>query len=272
MKKVEPLVQQGHLPRTELMLAQGRPGGCANRAGAEPQPTHRGLERFAPLARHGGRMLLDPWTLDTPFPKLAAADLVREAEQRRPDLHALEVAVKEAQAALHFRSPTARAIPPRSRRGSERNQCRLRGHVAFTSPPVLNTRQGRNHAAPGRCRSGRAGGPVDGGHHSPGRERGPETADLRRRVDRDVPHRDLPGPEKAREGFDQLFGAANLAMTLARVIAIRHRLIQTASPTSMPCLNGVRRGPIWRGRRRSLRGVGGGRTRLYTWPWGRRGR
>ncbi len=82
-------------------------------------------------------------TLESTFPKLEAADLIREAEHRRPDLHALEVAIKETEAALRLQIAN-RFGNPSIGPAFEQNETNVSfvGMWLIWSPPVINRRQG----------------------------------------------------------------------------------------------------------------------------------
>jgi outer membrane protein TolC len=96
LEQVEALVQQGQLQRTELMLA--RADLVDARAGLGPARNQltvawNDLRRLLGMVHEECSL---NGTLESSVPKLEAADLVIVGEERRPDLRALEVAIKEA--------------------------------------------------------------------------------------------------------------------------------------------------------------------------------
>jgi outer membrane protein TolC len=228
MKKVEPLAQQGHLARTELMLAKADLVDARTALG----PARSALVvAWNDLRRQLG-MVDENCTvhgaLDSAFPKLPVAELMREGKERRPDLHALEVAVKEAEAALRLQIANRFGNPSIGPAG-EVNETSVGfiGMWLIWSPPVFNRRQGEiMQRQADVARAAQAASSLD--------------VTIRQEVVAAVNRltsaaqlvetfrtETFPALESAREGFDQLFARGEPGITLARVIAIRHRLIQT---------------------------------------------
>ena len=229
MKKVEPLVEQGHLPRTELMLARADHMDAQTALG----PTYNQLV----VAWNDLRRLLGvvdenysfQGTLESPpFPKLEVTDLAREAVQRRPDLHALEVAIKEADAALRLRVANRYGNPSIGPAG-EVNETSVAffGMWLIWSPPVFNTRQGEiSQRQADLARAIQAVQSLNITIQQDVRAALKRMASAEELVEK-YRTQTLPSFRSAMEGFDQLFARGEPGVTLARVIAIRLRLIQT---------------------------------------------
>ncbi|HEY7312623.1 MAG TPA: TolC family protein [Gemmataceae bacterium] len=230
MKKVEPLVQQGHLPRTELMLARADLIDARTALG----PARNQLV----VAWNDLRRLLGmvdehcslQGSLEAAFPDLGKVDLVAEAEKRRPDLHGLEEAIKETQAALRLQIANRWGNPSLGP-AMEVNETSVAfaGMWLIWSPPIFNTRKGeimQRQADVGRAmQAARSLGITihqDVLAALKRLESAAEAVEMYRT-------KSLPELRKDLEGFDQLFKRGEPGVTLARVIAIRTRLIQTRS-------------------------------------------
>jgi outer membrane protein TolC len=230
LKQVEPLVEQGHLPRTELMLARADLVDARTALGPAKNTL---VVAWNDLRRLLGMVEEDcalDGTLESAVPKIAAADLTHEAERRRPDLHAQEVAVKEAEAALRLQVSN-RWGNPSIGPAFEQNETNVSfvGMWLIWSPPVLNTRKGEIvQRQADVIRAQQAAKSLDV------TIRQDVCAALKRiaaasELVEMFRTQTLPSLREAREGFDQLFARGEPGVTLARVIAIRNRLIQTRS-------------------------------------------
>lgn len=230
VEKVEPLVQQGHLSRTELMLARADLMDAQTALG----PARNQLVvAYNDLRRQLGVVEEDfvaTGSLESSLPKLTEADMVHEAEQRRPDLHALEVAIKEAQAALRLQIANRYGNPSIGPAGEVNETSVAFGGIwLIWSPPVLNTRKGeimQRQADVARAQQAVQSMEVT--------IRQDVQAALKRLTSAGelvemYRTKTLPSLQQMREGLDQLFARGEPGVTLARVIAIRHRLIQTRS-------------------------------------------
>jgi outer membrane protein TolC len=230
LKKVQPLVEQGHLPRPELMLA--RTDLVEARTALGPARSQlvvawNDLRRLLGLV---DECFVLNGTLDAACPPLESQDLVREAEQRRPDLHALELAIKETEAALRLQIAN-RWGNPSIGPAFEQNETNVSfvGMWLIWSPPVLNTRRGEiMQRQADVARAIQAARSLDITIHQ-------DVAAARKRLDaaaelvKTYRTETLPSLREAREGLDQLFARGEPSVTLARVIAIRNRLIQMRS-------------------------------------------
>ncbi len=230
MEKVEPLVQQGHLPRTELMLARADLVDAKTALGpARNQLVVAGNDLRRLLGMVDENLTLDG-TLETSPPKLEAAELVEEAKQRRPDLRALEVAVKEAEAALQLQIANRYGNPSLGP-AAEVNETSVAfaGMWLIWSPPVFNRRKGEiMQRQADVARAMQAVRSLDVTIQQDvyaALSRLDSAVELVRTFRTET----IPAVESAREGFDQLFARGEPNVTLARVIAIRQRLIQTRS-------------------------------------------
>ena len=230
MEKVEPLVQQGHLPRTELMLAKADLVDARTALGparSQLVVAWNDLRRLMGMVDENCSV---NGTLESTFPKLEAADLIREAEHRRPDLHALEVAIKETEAALRLQIAN-RFGNPSIGPAFEQNETNVSfvGMWLIWSPPVINRRQGeimQRQADVARA--------MQAAHSMDITIQQDVSAALKRldaasELVKAFRTESIPALESAREGFDQLFARGERGVTLAQVIAIRNRLIQTRS-------------------------------------------
>lgn len=228
LRKVEPLVEQGHLSRSELMLARA---DLVDAQTALRPSYNQFVVAWNDLARVLG--IVDEncplkGTLEWNAPPLCEDEVVKEADQRRPDLHALEVAVKEADAALRLQIAN-RYGNPSIGPAFEENETSVSfvGMWLIWSPPVLNTRRGeimQRQADVARAtqaiRSMELTIRQDVAAALRRLNSAREMADTLRT-------KTLPELENLREGFDQMFARGEPGVTLARVIAIRTRLIQT---------------------------------------------
>lgn len=234
MEKVQPLVEQGHLPRTELMLARADLVDARTALG----PTRSQLV----VAWNDLRRLLGMvdenfsfnGTLESPpLPKVDERTtelLVREGEERRPDLHALEVAIKETEAALRLQVANRYGNPSIGPAGEvNETSVAFYGMWLIWSPPVFNTRKGeimQRQADVARARQAALSLDIT------------IQQDVRAALKRLTAAtalvemfrtQTLPELRNAMEGLDRLFERGEPGVTLARVVTIRSRLIQTRS-------------------------------------------
>jgi outer membrane protein TolC len=230
MEKVEPLVQQGHLPRTELMLAKADLVDARTALGPARSQLVVAWNDMRRLLGMVDEKCLVAGALEFPLPKLSCEDLQREAHARRPDLHALELAIKEAQAALRLQIANRWGNPSVGPSG-EFNETSVGfvGMWLIWSPPILNTRKGETMQ-----READVARAIQAARSLDVTIQQDVCAALRRlnaalQVAETFRTETIPTLESAREGFDQLFARGERDVTLARVIAIRLRLIQTRS-------------------------------------------
>jgi outer membrane protein TolC len=230
MKKVEPLVQQGHLPRSELMLARA---DLIDARTALGPARNQLVVAWNDLRRLLG-MVEEPCalegSLEAAFPDPGTVDLVAEAERRRPDRHALQAAIKETEAALRLQVANRYGNPSLGP-AAEINETSVAfaGMWLIWSPPVFNRRKGeimQRQADVARAMQAARSMDIT--------IRQDVSAALKRlqsaaEVVESFRTETLPSLRSAREGFDQLFARGEAGVTLARVIAIRTRLIQTRS-------------------------------------------
>jgi cobalt-zinc-cadmium efflux system outer membrane protein len=229
-EKVEALVRQNQLPRTELMLA--RTDVVDARAALGP------VQSQVTVARNDLRRLLGmvdedcpvDGTLETVVPRMEASELVLEAQQRRPDLRALEVAIKEADAALRLQIAN-RFANPSIGPATEFNETSVTfvGMWLIWSPPVFNSRRGEVLAAKATvARAIQAARSLDTTVQQDVRaalQRLAAAADVIRTYRTET----FPALQTQRRTFDELFAEGEPGVTLARVIASRTRLLQARS-------------------------------------------
>lgn len=223
------LVEQGQQPATELMLARTDLVGA--RTAVAPA---RNLLVVAEndLSRLLG-VIDTPYTLEgtleTALPKVEEPELVTVAVERRPDLHALELAVQEAEARVRLEIAN-RWGNPSIGPAFEYNETSVyfMGVWAIWQIPILNTRRGDIQQR--QAERARAIQAVDSLHITLRQdvrialkrlEAAEETADMFR-------SQMIPALRSARADIDKLF-AAGAGVTLARVIAIRTQLLQAFS-------------------------------------------
>jgi outer membrane protein TolC len=231
MEKVQPLVEQGHLPRTELMLARADLVDARTALG----PTRSQLV----VAWNDLRRLLGvvdenfsfKGTLESPpLPRVDEKALVREAEERRPDLHALEVAIKETEAALRLQVANRYGNPSIGPAGEvNETSVAFYGMWLIWSPPVFNTRKGeimQRQADVARARQAALSLDITIQQDVLAALKRLDSAAALVKMFRD---QTLPELRNALEGLDRLFERGEPGVTLARVITIRSRLIQTRS-------------------------------------------
>jgi outer membrane protein TolC len=230
LEKVEALVQQAALPRTELMLA--RADVVDARAALGPARSLRTVawNDFRRLLGLVDEDCAVEGTLETSVPKMEAADLVVEAQQRRPDLRALEVAIKEADAALRLQIAN-RWGNPSAGPATELNETSVYfvGMWLIWSPPIFNTRKGEIlQAKATMARAIQAARSLDTTIQQDVRaalKRLAAAADVIRTYRTET----FPTLQSQREAFDELFAKGEPGVTLARIIAIRTRLLQARS-------------------------------------------
>jgi len=230
LKKVEPLVEQGHLPRTELMLTRADLMDARTALGPVRSQLVVAWNDLRRLLGMVDECCALKGTLEEASPQLEPADLVHEAEQRRPDLHALEVAIKETEAALRLQIAN-RYGNPSIGPAFEQNETNVSfvGMWLIWSPAVFNTRKGEiMQRQADVARAVQAARSMEITIHQ---DVGAALKRMASAVELVETFRTqtLPALREAREGFDQLFARGEPGVTLARVIAIRNRLIQTRS-------------------------------------------
>jgi cobalt-zinc-cadmium efflux system outer membrane protein len=230
LEKVETLARQGVLPRTELMLARADVVEARTALGPARSLLTVAWNDFRRLLGMVDEECMVDGTLETPVPHVEAADLVLEAQQRRPDLRALEVAIKEADAALRLQIAN-RWGNPSAGPATEVNETSVYfiGMWLIWSPPVFNTRKGEILAAKATVsRAIQAARSLDTTIQQ----------DVRAALKRLAAAQDLiqtyrtetfPTLQRQREAFDELFAKGEPGVTLARIIAIRTRLLAARS-------------------------------------------
>jgi outer membrane protein TolC len=225
------LVEQNQMPRTELILA---------RADVVDAKAALGPARSLTVAAHNDLLRLlgavtgdfaPQGNLDQPaWSGLDEAALVEAAQGRRPDLHALEVAVQEAES--RFRLEVAnRWGNPSLGPAYEHNETSVNfvGMWLIWQIPILNNRKGdilQRQAERARA--------VQAVHSLEVTVRQDVRAALNRLAAADemvaaFRNDTLPALRQAREGLEKLFAAGEPGVTLARIIAIRLRLLTAYS-------------------------------------------
>ncbi len=222
------LVEQGALPRTELMLArldladaQAAVGPARNLLVVAENDLRRLLGLVEESFTAQGTLELEP-------PRLTEAEMVREAEKRRPDLHALESAVQETEANLRLQIAN-RFGNPSLGPAMEYNETSVTfvGMWLLWQVPILNT--GRGLIMQRQAERSRAVQAVQSQMTTVQQD---VQAALKRlasaaEVVETYRTQTFPTLRSAREGIDQMFARGEPGVTLARVIAIRTRLLQT---------------------------------------------
>jgi outer membrane protein TolC len=165
-------------------------------------------------------------TLEKSLPLLDETELVAEAEQRRPDLHSLQMAVQEAEARVRLEIAN-RYGNPSVGPAFEYNETSVTfvGMWAIWQIPVLNTRRGDiQQRQAERARAVQAVQSLEVTLRQDVRtalrrlQAAEETANVFRT-------HTIPTLRAARADLDRLFSAGQPGVTLARVIAIRTRLL-----------------------------------------------
>jgi outer membrane protein TolC len=143
VKEVGKMVEQGKLPLAELHVARADAAEGRNLLG----PAHSVLVTAGYDLRRTLGFLQDPFevegTLETGLVKPEPPVLVQAALERRPDLHALEFAVQEADERLRLEIAN-RWGNPSIGPGFEFNETSVYfiGMWLIWQPPILNTRKG----------------------------------------------------------------------------------------------------------------------------------
>jgi cobalt-zinc-cadmium efflux system outer membrane protein len=222
------LVEQGNLPRTELMLARLDLADAQAAVGPARNLLVVGENDLRRLLGLVEESISPQGTLEYPLPRLAEADMVREAAQRRPDLHALESAVRETEANLRLQVAN-RFGNPSLGPAFEYNETSVNfvGMWLLWQVPVLNT--GKGLIMQRQAERARALQAVQS-----------LTVTLRQDVQAALKRlasaaevveayrtQTFPALRSTREGLDQMFARGEPGVTLARVIAIRSRLLVT---------------------------------------------
>jgi outer membrane protein TolC len=230
VEQVNRLVEQGQLPRTELMLARTDLADARAAVGPARNVLTVAVNDLSRLLGVVDGHYELQGQLETILPAFEEADLVRAAEERRPDLHALELAVKEAQARVGLEVAN-RYGNPSVGPAFEYNETSVSfiGMWLVWQIPVLNVRRGEIMQR--QAERARAVQAVDS-------LRVTLRQDVRAALSRLASAKEaadvfrtqtIPTLRSTRAGIDQLFTQGEPGVTLARVIAIRTRLLQAYS-------------------------------------------
>jgi outer membrane protein TolC len=224
---IKQLYEQGTLKSADLLLARADVVEARNTLGPARSlaiVAENDLRRA--LGMIGEPFVLDG-TLEKGFVPPPANILVQAGMERRPDLHALEFAVREAEQRLKLEVANRWGNPSLGP-AFELNETSVFfvGSWLIWSPPVLNTRRGEI-----RQRQAELARAVQAQHQSEILVQQAVFASLGRLTQADEVAKSfrtetLPLLRHTREEFDKLYSAGQPGVDMARVIDVRRRLLR----------------------------------------------
>jgi cobalt-zinc-cadmium efflux system outer membrane protein len=226
-EQLRKLVEQGRANPADVLLARADVADLrAARAPAYTQyvTAWYDLRRFLGLVDEPLEGVRDPLAA---APRPDAADLVPAALERRPDLHALEVAVREAEARLRLEVANRFGNPSVGPAFEYNETGAYFVGIALNYPlPILNTHRGE--ICMRRAERERAAVAVQAAEVHVRQDVQAAVARLENaaRVVDAFRTRTLPALEEARRGIDQLFAWGEPGVDLSRVNGVRQRQLK----------------------------------------------